>query len=193
MKTAIYLFIAIITLSSCVSINQAGYTKFSKERYTQGIRADSIYHFRNEPYKSYNMINLTDSVPLENPTYTLWHQLDFNSKLTMDELRDTHVRITTLSPKRLKFDLMTLDGQLIQSRKRRIKRYGDFVELKPKTYLRNRYVVFNAITSTAIAMALTKDGNLLVLEESGGMVFFIVIPFGGTSFGDTYEYRPYLP
>jgi len=51
-------------------------------------------------------------------------------------------------------------------------------------------VVFNAITS--MAMALTRDGNLLVLEETGGMVFFIVLPFGGTSVGDSYEYRPYI-
>lgn len=141
---------------------------------------------------SHNMTGLTDSVPLENPSYTLWHQVDYNSRLKMDDLQDTHIRITPISEKRLRFDLLGPDGQLIQSRKRRITGYRDFVETKPRTYFRNKYVVFNAITSTAMAMALTRDGNLLVLKETGGMVFFIVLPFSGTTAGNSYEYRPYI-
>src|SRR5690606_25117753 len=126
MKRTICFFVSFITLCSCVSINHIHYDRFVKEGYIQGFRADSVYYFRNEPFMSHNMIGLTDSVPLENPYHTLWYQIVFNSKLKMDELRGSYVRITPISKKRLKFDLVGADEQLIQSRKRRIKQYRGF-------------------------------------------------------------------
>lgn len=192
MKITICLFIAVVTLGSCSSVDQNLLYSFAKKGYTRPLQADSVYRFRNEPFMSHNRIGLTDAEPLENPYPTLWYQMDFKSKLNMDELRGAHVRITSLSKRRLKFELLSPEGQLIQSRKRRITHYRDFVQTKSRISFRNKYIVINGIVASAMAMSLTQEGNLLVAEESGGMVFLIVMPFGGTSFTDTYEYRPYI-
>lgn len=135
----------------------------------------------------------TDTAVFSNPSYALWNSIHYRNKLNIENWEAAYTRIMLTSEKTVELVLLDENGTAIESLKRKITPYRDFISLKPKLFLLNRYFLINGFASEVAALTLTEDEDLMLLWGGSGGVFLILFPIGGTTFSDSFEYRKHQP
>lgn len=160
-----------------------------KEGKTKPFETDKTYLFKNTPFKHHNLTE-PDSIVLD-PDDFLWNRIHYRNKLEVKNPADTYIHLRVSDDGGVELVLMDGDGAAIKSLRRKVTPYRDFLCLKPKIFFFNHYVVINGFASEVAAITLTKDEDLMLIWAGSGGVFLVLFPFGGTTFGDSFEYRKF--
>lgn len=175
-------------MSSCSSVD-IDYEKYSKDSEMNLLLTKTSYSFRNT-----SILDTTNLHHDPNAAFffygSIWKQIKPSYKAKNDGWKYGFVELTINDGKNVNFTLKDSTGKILDTKKHGYRTSkNNFIELDRQTVVDPLYIVLWGLGSQRIALGLTNQNKLKIIQESERYAMFTFLPFFGAGSSSATEFE----